>query len=107
MRVELLWWPGCPSTEEALADLRAALSDAGLDPRDVKLREITTDEDAQRERFVGSPTIRLDGEDVVPPGDTEPSALTCRIYYLRGGRVSPTPDPLDLREAIAARIDRR
>ena len=31
-RVEFLWWEGCPSHERALADLRAAMADAGLDP---------------------------------------------------------------------------
>jgi hypothetical protein len=62
--------------------------------------EITSELDAERERFVGSPTIRVGGEDLLPPGADEPVGLTCRIYRLRDGRVSPTPDPADLREAL-------
>ena len=54
---------------------------------------------ADRERFVGSPTIRIDGADVQDPGD-EPSALTCRVYHRRDGRVSPVPDPADVRDAL-------
>jgi hypothetical protein len=46
----------------------------------------------RRERFVGSPTIRVDGVDVQPPVG-EPFGLTCRVYHRRDGRVSPTPDP--------------
>jgi hypothetical protein len=100
MTVELLWWEGCPSYPRALEELRAVLRDEGLDPDVVELREVGSDEQAERERFAGSPTIRIDGEDVVPPGDGEPVGLTCRVYRLRDGRTSPTPDPADLREAI-------
>jgi hypothetical protein len=99
MRVELLWWAGCPSHPEALRDLRRALADAGLDPEAVDVREITDEEQAQREAFPGSPTIRLDGVDAFPTD--EPVALTCRVYRLRDGRYSPTPDPDDLRDVIA------
>jgi hypothetical protein len=73
-RVELLFWDGCPSHPRALADLRAAMAELGLDPATVLVREVDTDQRAERERFVGSPTIRIDGEDVEPPGE-EPAAL--------------------------------
>ena len=66
----------------------------------VELVEIESDEQAARERFPGSPTIRIDGEDIVPPGAGEPFTLTCRVYRLRDGRVSPTPDPEDVRVAV-------
>jgi hypothetical protein len=100
MTVELLWWEGCPSFPRALEDLRTALSEEGIDPDSIEVRHVDSDEQAERERFPGSPTIRIDGEDVVPPGDGEPVGLTCRVYQLRDGRSSPTPDPADLREAI-------
>jgi hypothetical protein len=98
-QVELLYWDGCPSHPQALADLRAAMAELGLDPDAVLVREVDTDDRADRERFVGSPTIRIDGEDVEPPGD-EPTGLTCRVYRLRDGRVSPVPDPAVVREAL-------
>ena len=102
-KVELLWWPECPSHDRALADLRAAVGELGLDPDIVRVLRIDSEEDAARERFPGSPTIRVDGEDVLPGGE-QPAALTCRLYTLRDGRASPTPDPADLREALAAAI---
>ena len=103
MTVELLFWEGCPSHPRALADLRAAMDDLGLDPGTVALREIETREQAQSERFVGSPTIRIDGIDIQPP-DEEPFGLACRVYHRRDGRVSPTPDPDDLRDALQAAV---
>jgi hypothetical protein len=78
------------------------MRDVGLDPEFVEVVEVETGADAERERFVGSPTIRLNGEDVLPPGADEPAGLTCRVYRLRDGRIAPTPDPADLREALAA-----
>jgi len=98
-RVELLFWDGCPSHPRALADLRSALADVGLDRDAIEVREVPDDAAAERERFTGSPTIRIDGQDVVDPGD-EPVMLACRIYHRRDGRISPVPDPDDLRDAL-------
>ncbi len=99
MRIELLWSEGCPSHPRALADLREALSEEGIG-EEVLLRQIASDEEAERERFPGSPTIRIDGKDVFPAAPGEPLGLTCRCYRLRDGRVSPVPDPDDLRETL-------
>ena len=77
------------------------MSEMALDPSAIILREVTTLQDAGSERFVGSPTIRIDGVDVQPPGD-EPVGLSCRVYHRRDGRVSPTPDPADVRAALEA-----
>lgn len=99
--IELLWWEGCPSTEPALAQLREALEDLGIENAEVRKREIRTDADAQAAGFVGSPTILVDGIDVAGASPSEPAALNCRVYRLRDGRISPTPDPDDLREVLA------
>ena len=95
MEVELLYWAGCPSHPAALADLRAALGDGVA----VTAREVITEDQAIAEGFPGSPTIRVDGEDLFP--SFEPPSLSCRIYRLADGRFSPTPDPGLLREALA------
>jgi hypothetical protein len=98
--VELLWWEGCPSTERALQELRAALADVGLGGVEVRTREIETDVDAREAAFVGSPTILVDGSDLVPGAEGEPIGLSCRVYRRRDGTISPTPDPDDLRDAL-------
>jgi hypothetical protein len=107
MRVELLWWEGCPSHPETLADLERSLAEEGLGT-EVESIEVGSDEQARAERFPGSPTVRIDGEDIFPSGESEPFSLCCRVYRLRDGRPSPTPDPQDLRDAIRRRhADRR
>ena len=103
MTVELLWWEGCPSHPEAFAELQRILVEEGVDAEIARV-EIEDDDQARRERFPGSPTIRIDGEDIVPPGEGDPFGLTCRVYRTRDGRISPLPDPEDLREAIRSRV---
>ena len=102
-RVELLWWEGCPSTPRALEDLRAAMTEVGLDPGALEVRRIESEAQSVAEGFVGSPTIRIDGRDPQPPVEDRP-ALACRLYRLRDGRPSPTPDPEDLRDALLAAV---
>jgi hypothetical protein len=105
--VELLFWDGCPSHPRALAELRQTMAARGLDPETVSVRAVNTDDVARRERFVGSPTIRIDGLDIVePPGD-EPYALACRVYYARDGRVVPVPDPADVDAALERALTER
>lgn len=99
-KVELLWWEECPSWERALAQLREEMRAAGLDPESIEVREIDTEAAAEQEEFVGSPTIRVDGRDVQPPGDEEPIGLACRVYRHRDGRTSPLPDREDVRDAL-------
>jgi hypothetical protein len=98
-RVELLWWEGCPSTDAALAMLREEMTSVGLDPEAIDVREVSTDTDAEREEFVGSPTIRVGGRDVQPLPD-EPIGLSCRVYRLPDGRISPLPDRAEVRQTL-------
>ena len=100
-KIELLWWEGCPSWQRVFDDLRVAVEEAGLDPDAIEMREVSTSDAAEAQCFIGSPTIRIDGADLQPPGPDEPFGLTCRIYRLRDGRISPMPDPADLRDALA------
>lgn len=98
MHVELLVVPDCPNAAPATALLRAALDDVGL--HDVEIRTIVIDSQqaAERRGFVGSPTIRIDGDDpFAVAGQT--SALACRVYPSAGGP-SGLPDLRQLRQAL-------
>jgi hypothetical protein len=102
-QVELWTWSGCPSHDAAMSQLATALDELGHADLAVEVRWIETDEEATRLDFVGSPTIVVNGEDVLP----EPSApvgLSCRVYRRRDGRISPLPDPQDLRDALGERL---
>ena len=106
IEVELLWWEGCPSTEPARTLVRRTLDELGYDDVEIRMLEIETDEQAREYGFTGSPTILIDSVDLMqvlgaePAGPELESALTCRLYRRRDGRISPTPDPADVREAL-------
>ncbi len=100
MTIELLAFSGCPSHEEAHARLVALLRDLGREDVAVEVRWIESDEEAVAEHFVGSPTFRWHGRDLLPPNGSVPFGLTCRLYRRRDGRASPLPDPEDLRDAL-------
>ena len=70
---------------------------ARADPEaEVELMAIDTDEEAQRLRFPGSPTIRVDGRDLFPVPDRAGNALGCRMYATPEGlKGSPTAEMLE------------
>jgi hypothetical protein len=95
MDVTLLYFDDCPSWTVADARLGEALRIVGLDPALVERRLITTDEEAQRARFRGSPTILIDGVDPFADDDDGPFGLSCRVYRTESGlEGSPTLDAL-------------
>ena len=51
-------------------------------------------------------TVKPDGIDLVPAATGEQIGLSCRVYRRRDGRVSPIPDPDDLREALREAAER-
>jgi hypothetical protein len=99
VKIEFLYWEGCPSHPEAKALLDEVLGARGV-AAEVHVRVVETDEEAERLAFPGSPTIRVDGRDVDPAGAAAAPALTCRIYRRPDGRVSPLPS----REQIEAAL---
>jgi hypothetical protein len=100
LSVELLYWPECPSHSQALDELRQLIGKLGIVDVEITLTKITTEEDATERAFIGSPTVRVNGNDVVAPPPAGPTALTCRVYRRRNGRPSPVPDQADIMEVL-------
>ena len=98
MTIELLFFDGCPSHERLLPLVRELAAGTG---RELVLRRIDTPEQAERERFLGSPTVRVDGSDV-DPGARERTdyGLKCRIYRSEELGQSPLPPAEWIRAAL-------
>lgn len=92
MIVEMLHTEGCPHAEEYLPRLRRLVAEAGVsDP--VRVRMVADAEEAQRERFLGSPTVRVDRRDVDPGADARRDyGLSCRLYRGPSGVSGMPPD---------------
>jgi hypothetical protein len=91
LTVEVLFLPGCPNYAAVTRSVKAALAGLGAS-EEIELRRITTPEDAERERFLGSPTVRIAGRDVDPDaGDRDDFGLKCRLYRTPTGTTGVPP----------------
>jgi hypothetical protein len=85
VRLELLYFDGCPNHEALLPHLEQLLRAAGI-PVGIGLQNVPDDTAAKRERFLGSPTVRVDGRDVEPGAENRDDyGLKCRLYRTGAG----------------------
>jgi len=101
VKVELLYFEGCPNHIEAGKLLQQALVEERItDPITPVL--VDTLEKAQETHFLGSPTILINGTDIDPAvaGRTD-YGLSCRVYDVDGTR-SGTPPVEMIRAALNA-----
>ena len=97
-RVELLWWDGCPSRNDAADLLRKTLADLGREDVHVVERQVRSGEEARQLGFPGSPTFAVGRRDLFPTDAS--AALSCRVYQRADGRSSPLPDAADLTDRL-------
>lgn len=99
MTIELFYFFACPSYRKALDNIHEALRAEGLSAAVLTTR-VVSDEDAQAKRFIGSPTVRIDGVDVEgPQADRNGYGFGCRVYSA-GGRLSAWPSVETIRAAL-------
>ena len=85
MRIELLYFDGCPGVAETLRAIERVVAE-GEHEADVVEVEV---ESGIHPGFSGSPTLLVDGGDPFPASQT--SGLSCRLYETpEGPRNSPT-----------------
>ena len=87
MKIEFLYFDGCPSWIPALQNLKAVVSET-FQESEIRLIHIRSVEDAERHNFQGSPSIRVDGSDM--EGKDEGYGYKCRLYE-EDGRLSGVP----------------
>jgi hypothetical protein len=92
VRLEVLYFDGCPSHEALMPRLRMLMAQVGVDAP-VELRHVESVEAAERERFLGSPTVRVDGQDLDPSAvERTDFGLKCRLYPSPDGLRGTVPD---------------
>src|SRR3954447_1145077 len=80
VKLEVLYFDGCPSHEALMPRLRMLMAQAGVDAP-IELKRVESVEAAEREQFLGSPTLRVNGQDVDPAaGQRADFGLKCRLY---------------------------
>ena len=98
MKIELLYFDGCPTYMQAQQVLKQALLEEGIHAQ-IRLIAVNTNEEAQGMQFPGSPTIRVNGRDLFPAPERQAWGLGCRMYPTPEG-LRGTPTKEMLREAL-------
>lgn len=106
VEIELLYFEGCPTYMTTLKDLEALVKEEGIDSH-MTLVKVESKKEAETLRFLGSPTVRVNGVDVEQPArTTNEYGLSCRIYRVAGKMLGSPPKEM-LRQAIkVARAER-
>jgi hypothetical protein len=90
--IEFLYFDGCPSHATLLPRMQELLDREGVTAAIEQIR-IENDDDAQAQRFLGSPTLRIDGQDVDPGADDRSDfGMKCRLYATPDGLRGTPPD---------------
>ncbi len=100
VKVEILYMEDCPNWQHTLEDVQTVLRGKGKSTEMV-LTEVSSQDEAQQLKFLGSPTVRINGTDIewdVP--ENGPFGLQCRVYAIEGAILNRPP-----REWIDAAID--
>ena len=100
VRIEILARRDCPNRGMARVVVERAISLSGV-PVDVQTFDVKTEAQARKWRFLGSPSVRVDGLDV-EPGSSERTDFTLadRLYRCGLGGVQGWPDELWVRSAL-------
>ncbi len=99
--IELLYFDDCPSWKMTQESLEAIIQKHNIEAT-VQLVRVETDQEARDHHFVGSPSIRVNGDELFPV-DHENYALGCRVYQTPDGmRGWPTSEMIE--DTLTARL---
>lgn len=91
MKISILYFAGCPNHPPTVEMVRRVVAERGMNTG-VELVEVSAD-DVVRHRFLGSPTVQVDGVDIEPAArDRTSFSMSCRVYG--------TPDGLPSQEML-------
>ncbi|MCL5965910.1 MAG: DUF2703 domain-containing protein [Deltaproteobacteria bacterium] len=91
MKVEVLYFKGCPNRAPVLEMIEHVLEREGIHA-DVAAVEVRDAEAAKALRFPGSPSVRVNGTDIEPGRGNDPPFFGCRTYTVRGKTTGVPPE---------------
>lgn len=76
--MRLLYFKGCPNVEQARANMRAAMTEAGLTPT-WEETDLEAADCPERWKGFPSPTVLMDGADIVSGATVQAGSTSCRF----------------------------
>jgi hypothetical protein len=99
MTIEILYFPDCPNYLPAVERVQKALQEEAVSA-EVKHVEVPDAAMATSIRFLGSPTVRINGIDVEPAARSGGAPGMCCRTYRAGNVPEGAPSVALIREAI-------
>jgi hypothetical protein len=100
MKVSILYFEGCPNHVPAMEMVQQVLTRERIEAQIVPL-DVPDVETAKKLRFLGSPSIRVNGVDIEPSRQDDPPFFGCRTYTVQGKTVGVPPEEW-ISEAVRA-----
>lgn len=101
MKIDFLYFEGCPSYKIAYKYLKEVLEEEKIDAEIEKIH-VSNDELAKKLKFLGSPTIRINGKDIDKSAqELKDFGIKCRIYF-SDGEIMGYPSKEVIRSALKA-----
>jgi hypothetical protein len=86
MKIEVLYFDGCPNHKPAVEQVRQLLGEEGVSAEVLEV-SVRDESIAQKVGFLGSPSVRVNGLDVEPEARAALEyGMTCRTYVVNGRR---------------------
>jgi hypothetical protein len=104
MRVELLFTDSDPNYMTARQRLVEVLTEDAFETP-IQMIAVSSREDAELLGFIGSPSIRIDGVDILSPNE-EPVGLQLRRYPPDDDLDGPATEPLPGKQLIRHAVER-
>ena len=106
MKIELLYFDGCPNHVQAFENLKECLRELALEAQ-VERIKVKSNDDAIMRHFLGSPSIRINGKDLETDEDeTTEYSMRCRRYSIESSWQGFPPKEL-LRAALKREMERQ
>ena len=84
VKIHVLSFEGCPNAIPALDLVHAVARDLGVDA-DIEHAIVTDEAEAVKYRFLGSPSVQVDGLDIESERREDTPLFGCRIYRSDAG----------------------
>lgn len=79
-KIEILFFAGCPNFRPAVELAERVVADLSVDAH-IEPVEVDSVDQAVRRRFLGSPSIHVNGQDMEPDAEARTDfAVSCRLY---------------------------
>jgi hypothetical protein len=99
MKIDILVFDGCPSAESTCSLVRQIVEEENVQA-EIVIKEVNSLEDARPYRFLGSPTVYVNGLDIESARRDEANDdMSCRIYRTPQGSSGVPPVEM-IRQAI-------